>query len=79
MGGRGKATISRFKGLGEMSADQLRETTMEIDKRILQRVNLSDAEEAEVIFSTLMGDLVEPRRLFIEANAKNVTDIDTIG
>ncbi len=79
MGGKGKAVISRFKGLGEMDADELGETTMEISKRILQRVNLSDAEEAEVIFSTLMGDMVEPRRQFIEKHAKSVTDIDTIG
>ncbi len=68
--------ISRFKGLGEMNADELRETTMEKSKRLLIRVDVEDASGADEIFSKLMGDQVEPRRQFIEQNARDVRFLD---
>ena len=68
--------VSRFKGLGEMNADELRETTMDPAKRMLIRVEVEDATIADEIFSKLMGDQVEPRRLFIEQNAKDVRFLD---
>ena len=68
--------VSRFKGLGEMDADDLRDTTMDPSKRVLVRVEVEDAAAADSIFSILMGDQVEPRRLFIEQNAKDVRFLD---
>jgi DNA gyrase subunit B len=68
--------VSRFKGLGEMNADELRETTMDPAKRMLIRVEVEDATVADEIFSKLMGDQVEPRREFIEQNAKDVRFLD---
>jgi DNA gyrase subunit B len=68
--------VNRFKGLGEMNSEQLRETAMSPETRVLQRVGLEDAQGADEIFTLLMGDQVEPRREFIETNARDVRSLD---
>ncbi len=74
--GKKGLTLQRFKGLGEMNADQLWDTTLNPEARTLLKVEIKDCEEADSIFSILMGDIVEPRRDFINSNALNVHDVD---
>lgn len=76
LNGKGKINIQRYKGLGEMDAEQLYDTTMSFEHRTLIQITIDDATRADEIFSTLMGDKVAPRKKFIEENAKYVKNID---
>ena len=71
-----KYDIARMKGLGEMDAEELNETTMDINKRILRQITVEDAQAADEVFNKLMGEEVEPRREFIEENARYVKNLD---
>ena len=73
---RGKVEIARMKGLGEMDAEELNETTMDINKRVLRKITVEDCVAADQMFNKLMGEEVEPRRAFIEENAIYVENLD---
>jgi DNA gyrase subunit B len=74
--GRKGTSVQRYEGLGEMNPEQLWQTTLDPNARTLLQVKVSHMDEAEEVFSTLMGNIVEPRREFIQANAINVANLD---
>ena len=75
-GVRNRAEIARMKGLGEMDAEELNETTMDINKRVLRKITVDDCVAADAIFEKMMGDEVEPRREYIQSHAHEVENLD---